>query len=193
MFLVMTLVQVFKISKTVATNEQAVCRQIYIYIPYIPLQDVHCYIAYLLQTIMDVINSNKGNNKIIHNNFMFVKKKELKCGSIVWECTKRRRSGCKASLKTDQFMNGPVLSGEHNHTSSAAIVNVEKVRQTLKQRCVNSKERPKQMLAEELQHLDQEAMGNLGQVDAIKRDIQRHQRKENHNIFKIFLFLKTGR
>ncbi len=76
---------------------------------------------------MEIVRSNKGQNKLCFQNGIFVKKKELKDGTIRWECVRRRCDGCHATVKTNERMQNPVPSGQHNHNICAAEVAVEKM------------------------------------------------------------------
>ncbi len=130
---------------------------------------------------MEFIRTNKGNAKLCYENHMYIKKKEHSDG-IRWECVRRRRNTCRATLKTGLDMENAVVSGLHNHNSSAASVTVEKVRQTLKTRAAEAHERPKQIVAAELRELGQEEMARLGNLNTVKRDVQRQQRKHNQHV-----------
>ena len=49
---------------------------------------------------MEIIKSNKGANKLVLDNYMYVKKKTSQT-AIIWECVKRKSHRCRGQLKTD--------------------------------------------------------------------------------------------
>lgn len=105
---------------------------------------------------------------------MYIKKEILKAGNH-WECVKRRRDNCHATVKTDLQMKNPVVSGEHNQNGDAANVAIARCRQELKNTAKNSRAKPKQILAVALKGIDNETNARIGRVTTLKRDINRYQ------------------
>ena len=76
--------------------------------------------------------------------------------SICWECVRRRRDNCKATVKIDMNIQNPDMIGDHSHAPSVTEVAVTRSRQTMKERARNSREKPHQILAAEIEQLDHE-------------------------------------
>ena len=126
---------------------------------------------------VQTIKTNQGKVKIVVNDFLYIKNKNLTT-SIRWECVRRRRDNCKATVKTDMNNQNPEIIGDHSHAPSATEVAVTKCRQTMKERARNTREKPHQILAAEIEQLDHDTRANIGNMATIQRDIQRHQRSQ---------------
>ena len=90
---------------------------------------------------VQTIKTNQGKVKIVVNDFLYIKNKNLTT-SIRWECVRRRRDNCKATVKTDMNNQNPEIIGDHSHAPSATEVAVTKCRQTRKERARNTRENP---------------------------------------------------
>ena len=66
---------------------------------------------------LEFIMLPNGKRKLIFENYIFVKQKELADGAISWECSKRRNAqSCRAKVKTD---DGIFFGCTNDHTCSA--------------------------------------------------------------------------
>ena len=90
---------------------------------------------------VQTIKTNQGKVKIVVNDFLYIKNKNLTT-SICWECVRRRRDNCKATVKTDMNNQNPEIIGDNSHAPSATEVAVTKCRQTMKERARNTRENP---------------------------------------------------
>ena len=133
---------------------------------------------------MDHVKSERGNNKIIHEGYIYVKQKNLARGVISYECELRKRgkhnSGeCKAKIKV---MNGEVVGRTNQHTHAAVAGRPETlhVRDTMKRRALETMEPPQQILATCLQEISEASATQLPPFRTIRRAIRRTKQQANN-------------
>ncbi len=88
------------------------------------------------------LSTKNGKIKVAHNGFMYTYDGKSKDGAKkFWRCDKRHLYLCKARLHTD-LTGGTVLLNmhEHNHGSDIVRVHVEKVKNTVKRRAIETLE-----------------------------------------------------
>ena len=65
---------------------------------------------------MKFIESERGNQKLSYQGFLYIKQKNLANGVVSWECEQRRRNSCNAKIK----VRGEDVVGNvntHNHAA----------------------------------------------------------------------------
>lgn len=64
--------------------------------------------------------SIKGNPKLQHNGFAYVKSKKLSNGNQMWRCEKNRRYGCRGRACSKKFGQVEMVqvTAQHNHPSN---------------------------------------------------------------------------
>ena len=87
---------------------------------------------------VQTIKTNQGKVKIVVNDFLYIRNKNLTT-SIRWECVRRRRDNCKATVKTDMNIQNPEIIGCDSNAPSATEIVVTICRQTIKERARNTK------------------------------------------------------
>ena len=56
---------------------------------------------------MEFVTTNKGQQKLCYQGYLFIRQKDLANGAVGWECERRRRERCPARAKTcgDEFIS----------------------------------------------------------------------------------------
>jgi len=68
---------------------------------------------------MEFVKSNKGGTKLLHEGFVYVQAKTLKCGDVTYECELRRNSKqCKARARV---RGEEVIEMVNDHTHAPDI------------------------------------------------------------------------
>ena len=108
-----------------------------------------------------------------HGYSSYVKKKVCN-GWIRWQCTSQRSKGYKGGLTTDEHpIINPRSLKPHNHELSDCKVEVQKFRSELNKQIVQYEP----LLTNGLLNLSAEALIESGNIESIKRDIQRQKSK----------------
>ena len=122
---------------------------------------------------MEVIETQRGHQKILLDGYIYTKRKEVN-GGIVWRCSVRSGlNNCSANLKTDRNLQNPRLLGVHTHEANNNKVEVAKCRNQMKQRARTSLDKPNQILANANADLTELARPHLATPETIKRDLRR--------------------
>ena len=97
---------------------------------------------------------------------------------IRWQCTVSRKRNCKGAVTTDETpINNPRSLKSHNHVTDDTKVEVRKFRTNLEETSrTNVGARTQNLLATALQTLSPNVLVESGNLDTIKRDIQRQKR-----------------
>lgn len=72
---------------------------------------------------LKIINSNKKNDKLCYNGYMYIIHHKLK-SCLRWRCTKYGSLNCRAVLKTDIDYKNPKVVVEHIHAMDSKEVNM---------------------------------------------------------------------
>ena len=91
---------------------------------------------------MEHVKSNKGEFKLLYDNYMYVKQKVLKNGTVCWECDQQRNKfACKAKL---HVLDDQIIKEVNNHTHAVnrGEVQASKVRQEMEKRARKTEEMP---------------------------------------------------
>ena len=123
---------------------------------------------------LEFIKPAKGNDLLLHEGYIFSRRKQLTSGETVCECTKRRKeNACNATVKT---MNGAVTVAMHNPDKEE--INALKARAAMKRKAKDSAEPTQSILNSSIEGLPQETLVKIGKTESVKRDIRR-QRTQN--------------
>ena len=127
---------------------------------------------------MEIIKTSKGKDMLLNHGYSYVKKKVCN-GWIRWQCTSQRSKGCKGGLTTDEHpIINPRSLKPHNHELSDCKMEVQKFLSELNVSAqTNSAVRTMPLLTNGLLNLSAEALIESGNIESIKRDIQRQKSK----------------
>jgi len=125
---------------------------------------------------MEFVTSQKRNQKIIHNGYIYVFQKSLANEVRSYECELRRKGKVKIKVDLDDRIIGEF--NEHTHPPSATKVEVTKIKSSIKNRSENTALPPQHILGDELGHASATAAVNLPRLDHLRRTI-RHQRHDH--------------
>ena len=124
---------------------------------------------------VELVTFPNGRVKLIHENYVFVKQKELSGGKISWECSQRRNvRSCKAKIQT---VDG-IFHGRTNVHTCSLFGHPERVaglkaRVNMLTQAANSEDRPHAIVGACTQNMTENAMAFLPSVDTMKRGIRR--------------------
>ncbi|CAI6364560.1 unnamed protein product [Macrosiphum euphorbiae] len=127
---------------------------------------------------MEIITSNKGNDKITFKGHMFVIKHEGK-KYYTWRCSKKSSLNCPAILHTSVHKTDPVLKITHEHPSEPAKIEVAKAIIKIKETAKCSGANPSQMYAEAVSQLDDYTRARMPVEETLKRTIRNYRKKKN--------------
>lgn len=127
---------------------------------------------------MEVLENNRGGIKISFEGHVYVRKMTHLDGKIRWQCERQRSEACSGAITT----NGPPQYGgvmaatPHNHEPDQDRTRVIAARAGLKRtaRDVNSGPTT-EIVANALMVAHPEIRGQLGQLSALRRDVQRQR------------------
>ena len=105
---------------------------------------------------MEVITSTKGGQKLVLNGHMYTKQIMIKT-SIRWRFVERT-AFCKDILATALNSNNGRVIVDHNHAAdeaAAAAVAATKCVTRMKRKAATTEDKPGQIFATEIQHLDE--------------------------------------
>ena len=129
---------------------------------------------------MEFTNTERRNQKLTRDGYMYVFKKMLANDVSSFECILLRKCAqCKAWIKLsllDEFIG---QNNEHIHSRSQTEVEVTKAKANIKRNTEASKETNQQILASELKDISEKASATLPSLDALKGNI-RHVREERN-------------
>lgn len=128
---------------------------------------------------MEFVITNKGQQKLCYQGYLYIRQKDLANGAVAWECDKRRRESCTARLK----VRGEELIAqlnEHNHGPDASRKQVLDVKATIKRRALDTEETPQQIISTAVANVTESAAAQLPPIRHIKRGIRRYKNNAGH-------------
>ena len=129
---------------------------------------------------MELTNTERRNQKLTRDGYMYVFKKMLANDFSSLECILLRKCAqCKAWIKLSLLDELIGQNNEHIHPRSQTQVEVTKAKASIKRNAEASKEKNQQILASELKDISERAAATLPFLDALKRNI-RHARAERN-------------
>ncbi|CAI6368513.1 unnamed protein product [Macrosiphum euphorbiae] len=102
---------------------------------------------------MEIIESNKGKDKLALNGYMYVMKHAGK-NYYTWRCNKKSSLNCPAILHTSINKTDPILKVQHQHSAEQSKIEIGKAINKIKQNAKCSGANPSQMYAEAVSQLD---------------------------------------
>ena len=129
---------------------------------------------------MELTNTERRNQKLTRDGYMYVFKKMLANDVSSLECILLRKCAqCKAWIKLSLLDQLIGQNNEHIHPRSQTQVEVTKAKASINRNAEASKEKNQQILASELKDISERAAATLPSLDALKRNI-RHVRAERN-------------
>ena len=119
---------------------------------------------------MELIQSNKGGQKLCRNGYIY-KKKSRSNSSIFWCCVKQTM-GCKATLRTTVEIMHPIESKKHNHAPDNNEISVAKARTVMKLQAQTTHDKPGLVYANSVAHVEEATMAHLPSVETCKKTIR---------------------
>ena len=130
---------------------------------------------------VEFLDFPNGRRKLIFENYIFVKQKDLTNGAIAWECSERRNAkSCRARVKT---LDG-VFAGRTNMHTCTALPNPSKV-EVLRARAAmliqagRSDDRTQPIVGANVAQLSDDTNSYLPSIDAMRRGVQRVRQGRN--------------
>ena len=126
----------------------------------------------------EIISTKRGGKKILHGGFDYIKKKKISDGREKFECSKRQRNGCYASL----ILSGgkiEIVKSEHTHEADATYIEALKVRDEIRQKALSTNDAPHVILQSVSKKLDVQIAGKIPNSDNMKRKIRDKRQKLN--------------
>jgi len=127
---------------------------------------------------MELLKSNKNNEKVALNGYMYTKYKECK-HFIRWKCVKSSSFKCPAILKST--LNKRKVSSahhDHNHASDQSAIDAVKSKVKIKEMAKVSGSTPSQIFNEVIDSVPKQVLMKMPTEESIKRTI-RMQRSGN--------------
>lgn len=121
--------------------------------------------------MLEFIKGNRGNNKLIHKSFAFLKDGKGKDVEY-WKCEFFRRFKCKARVHTD---NENIVKevNEHNHSRDVVNIDVKRVIEEVKREARDTSDTPSQIIKKISLNVSDEVAGQLPSVTLLKKAINR--------------------
>ncbi len=132
---------------------------------------------------MERTKTTQNKNKVLHQGFAYVKKKNLADGWESYECERRRRyRDCNGGIKVKdgQFRIGT----PHSHTPNPARNEVYKVMTAIRSQAQETLNQPQQILGNALAGVTDSVAAELPTLNSTRRNIRR-QRKEAGNALPV--------
>ena len=119
---------------------------------------------------MTLLNQLKVTNEnLLHEGYIFSRRKQLTSDETVWECTTRtKENDCNATVKT---MDGAITVAIHNNEEMNAL----KARAAMKRKAKDSAEPTQSIMNSSIEGLPQETSAKSGKTESVKRDIRRQR------------------
>ena len=132
---------------------------------------------------MELTKTTHNKNKILHQGYAYVKKKDLAGGWISYECERRRRyRDCTGSIKVkDDLIR--IVNG-HAHNPDPAKNESYKVMTAIKHLAEATNDQPQQILGNALAGVPDYVAANIPALNSVRRNIRR-QRKQAGNALLI--------
>lgn len=121
---------------------------------------------------MEFVESERGQQKLCHQSYVYVKQKNLANGVVSWECERRRKYNCTAKLK----VRGDELVGQvntHNHSGDPARKEVIQVQTAIKRRALDTEETAQQILSTVAVNVSDSAAAQLPPIRHMRRGVRR--------------------
>ena len=90
---------------------------------------------------MESVTTSRGGRKVIYESYCYTLAKGSNVTSY-WKCTQIYKHGCKGSLQSNPDLSNPVVGTPHNHAPDHAEVELNQVRNSMKQDARSSRENP---------------------------------------------------
>jgi hypothetical protein len=131
-----------------------------------------------MNEICEIVPSQKGNNKINARGYLMVKEKSR--NDIYYWCCERRKLGCKGRVTTILSNDSHYLKSfiDHDHTPQASDANVAKAVFDIKKRASETREKPIQIIQNNMINIPQETRPYMPSRDALRRKIARVRKVE---------------
>jgi len=127
---------------------------------------------------MEIITSNKGNDKLTFKGHIFVIKHEGK-KYYTWRCSKKSSLNCPAILHTSVHKTDPILNITHEYPSMPTKIKVAKAIIKIKETSKCSGANLSQMYAEAVSQLDDYTRRRMPVEETLKRTIRNYRKKKN--------------
>ncbi|KAK4879594.1 hypothetical protein RN001_007740 [Aquatica leii] len=117
---------------------------------------------------MEIIQSNKGGNKLCYRGYMYV---------LHRECNFFYAGDCNASLTTTLNKEEPSITRDHNHPADEESIKVAKAIGGMKIRAKDTLSKPAQVFAEAVLQLENTTRARLPLEDSVKRTLRKQKSK----------------
>lgn len=123
---------------------------------------------------MEFTTTEKNQQKLIRNGYIYVFKKMLANDVKCYECVLRRKNGqCKVLVKLDMNDEFVEQVNEHTHAPSQTEVEVTKIKANIKRKAETTTDTPQQILGAELRNISEDAAANLPSTSTLRRNIHK--------------------
>ena len=131
-----------------------------------------------LETV-EIIPSQRGNDKIKVYGYLLVKERVLK-NTYYWCCEKRKSDKCKGRAITIFYDGSHYLQkhSKHIHAPQASSGNVAKAIACIKQQALETRDQPMQIIQSNIINVSEETASNLPSQNALRMKIKRIRRTE---------------
>ncbi len=123
---------------------------------------------------MEMIKNTKGGKKLCYKGYSYTKK-SCNSTSIRWECSRRKALNCNGKITTNLDANEVLSSIGHKHENSDAFIEATKMKIVIKERATFSRGSTKQILVDSIEEISENARLEIGNLNALKRNIQRER------------------
>ena len=132
---------------------------------------------------MEITKTIQNKNKILHNGYAHVFKKNLAQGWLSYECERRRRyRDCTGKIRVK---DGDIhVVSAHSHAPDPAKNEKYKVVTQVREQATTSQDRPQQILGNALQGVSDAVAAQLPLLGTMRRNVRR-QRKAADNVLPV--------
>ena len=123
---------------------------------------------------MDFITSQRGQDKLCLEGYVYVKHKELLSSVTSYYCERRQHKNCKASVKICEDEVVGQLH-EHNHASDIHRQDVLSLCNEIKEKSTSMQETSQKIITQAVENISEGAAVNLTAVNNIRRSIRRYR------------------
>jgi len=126
--------------------------------------------------VMEFIESERGQLKLMYDDFVYVKQKNLLKGVVSYECENRKRAKCKARIK---ICGNEIVSyaRNHNHPPDKCRVEILQIKREIKNKAIYTQETAKQIITEAVHTVSLDALGHLPPLNHMSRTIRRYKKQ----------------
>jgi len=120
---------------------------------------------------LDFIKSEKNQDLLIHNGFIF-RKERISVNKTIWRCIEHSKSKCRGRCHTE---DGEVImhNDKHNHVPDAADLSARRVIQNTKDTAINTQLATNNIIAQSSTGVSQATAVHLPSTTSMARTIQR--------------------